>query len=113
MALRKPKPGEYNGPSEEPFNDVSFREDFPTLNDYLTNRSWADGSARITSTLLVFIENDVLKVCINDRDNARSCFVSDATFTGLLEKIELGLKAESLDWRMNRSARSDGRVTPF
>lgn len=111
--LRKPKPGEICGPTDPLFVDRSFAEQFPTLNDYLTVTKWDDGRIRTTATLLIFVDNGSLKVCINDRDNSRSAFVSEATFAALLDTLEAKLTAETLDWRMKgRNGNSPG-YTPF
>lgn len=113
MALRRPMPGEYNGPKEEPFSDRGLESEFPTLYEYLTSRNWADGSARLTTTLLIFVDNGVLRVCVNDRDNNRSAFVTATTLAAALASIETRLCGETMEWRFKAGNAGNASRTPF
>lgn len=113
MALNKPRPGEFNGPRDEPFSDHQMASKYPTLFAYLTDRNWGDGSARLTSTILIFVENGVLRVCINDRDNNRSAFVTGVTLEDALNTVETKLCGETMEWRFKQSFNGNGSKTPF
>jgi len=113
MAIRKPKPGEYNGPVEDPFNDAAFAGDYPTLHEYLFQTAWADGSFRHTSTLSVFTDNGIMKVVINDRDNNRSAFFTGKTWRDIFDKLEAALAGETVDWRFKGGNSVDKMKTPF
>lgn len=101
MAMKKPNvPVEGNGVgSPSRWSDEQFRREYPLLTAYLEDDTWDDGATRETSTLLVFVENGVLKGCFNDRAMSRSVFVSSGSLAGLLEALECGLQDNSLDWR--------------
>ena len=113
MALSKPLPGQYNGPKEVPFLDSAFASEFPTIFEYLTSRQWADGSPRVTSTLLVFLENGVLRICINDRENVRSAFITAPTFGEALASLEAKLCGETLEWRFKNQRTPSGATPPW
>jgi len=101
--LKRPNPGEQFKKDDLPFVDHGFEADYPTLAEYLTADRWDDGKPRTTSTILIFLDGKALKVCLNDRDNNRSVFVSDPTFAGALLKLELGLLQNSLEWRSRQT----------
>lgn len=78
---------------------------YPNLFSYLTQDAWEDGSTRVTSTILFFVERGELKCCISDRDAQRSAFLTGSDFQALLEAVEHGLEEDALDWRQKRLAR--------
>lgn len=71
----------------------------PLLWAHLTDSSWDDGTARQRSTLTVFCDGGLWKVCLNDREGGRSAFQSGETLEAALEATEHGLEADSLPWR--------------
>jgi len=113
MALNRPLPGQYNGPKEERLSDVQWAEEYPTLLSYLSERTYSDNKPRVTSTLLIFVDDGILRICINDRDNNRSAFVTAATFSEALASLESRLLEESLDWRVKSAYTSSKDKTPF
>jgi len=80
-------------------HDKAFASDHPTLWDYLTQLVWEDGTVRRTATLTIFAEDGLLKVCINDRDSARSLWASDETWAGTFEALEALLGDPKAPWR--------------
>jgi hypothetical protein len=58
-----------------------------------------DGGRRQGSTLTLFCSEGSVKLCINDRDLARSCFVSAVGVGEALAALERGLQARTLEWR--------------
>lgn len=72
---------------------------YPALAEYLDADKFPDGSARKTSTLLVFVDDGVLKACVSDRAESRVAFFSASTFEGLLDAVEVGLSTDNADWR--------------
>jgi HKD family nuclease len=107
--LQRPKPGEILGPSDAPFTDSKFAKEFPMLHAMLKETRYDDGNPRVSSTILFFCENGVLRACLNDRDNNRSAFFTDEQFLTLLEVMENGLTSGRVDWRSKR----DAARTPF
>lgn len=106
--LARPKPGELTARNDAPFSDRNFAKDYPTLHEMLTATQYGDNQPRVTSTLLIFVENGILRFCLNDRDNSRSAFFTAETFSDGLEAIDSALLSNKVDWRMkNRTS------TPF
>ena len=111
--LRRPKPGEALGPTEAPFRDELFQKQYPLLHAHLADVHYDDRAPRATSTLLVFCDNSVLRLCLNDRDNNRSVFVTGETLDDALNSLELGLASGRLDWRKRGSHSNGHPATPF
>lgn len=72
---------------------------YPTIMEYLTEDSWDDRTARVTSTLSVFFHEGTLRLSINDRALDRVAFVTATGIEELLAVLEAKLKESSLDWR--------------
>lgn len=72
---------------------------YPALSEYLALDEYPDGTKRVTSTLLLFVEESELKCCLNDRDQSRTCFVTGQTLSEMLDHLEAGLCDENLQWR--------------
>lgn len=111
--VKRPTFGQMNGPTEKPYDDQDFATLFPTLHQYITCTSWEDGKPRTTSTLLFFLENGVMKCCVNDRDNNRSAFFTATTFNDLLLHMETRLSEETADWKIKGNKPSNPGYTPF
>lgn len=111
--ISKPLPGKLLGGGECPWDDPSFAESYPQLASHLRDMTYDDGSQRATSTLLVFCDAGALKLCLNDRDNNRSAFVSKSTLAEGLATLEKGLREGSLEWRRRGDYNNKPMVTPF
>lgn len=111
--LQRPKPGEKSGPVEKAFADAHFSKQYPYLHAMLTSQKYEDGTPRITSTLLIFSDNGVLRFCLNDRDNNRSAFFTDSTFEWILEKVEQSVAMGTVEWKTKGQYNSNGMKTPF
>lgn len=75
---------------------------WPNLTSFLFDTKYDDGSTRITGTLLLFVQDHTLKVCLNDRDAHRSTFLAVDGPLEALDALELGLLEDTLDWRQKR-----------
>lgn len=71
----------------------------PCLWEYLTLTAWESGKPRTTATLLAFVEEGKFKICLNDRENQRAAWVSGATFTEAIDRLEAALIASEAEWR--------------
>lgn len=71
----------------------------PALREMLVASHYPDGSPRVSSTLLVFVEAGVLKCCLNDRDQGQTAWASGSNLLDALGAIESGLQGDSLSWR--------------
>lgn len=72
---------------------------YPAIWEYLTLLVWEGGKKRQPSTLSVFVEDGVIKVALNDRDLARSCYVSGASLEDALGALEKALESGEEGWR--------------
>jgi hypothetical protein len=75
---------------------------YPVLMEFLTATAWEDGAARQTGTVLLFAEDGVFKACVKDRDGQRVSWLSGGTMDDLLSAIDLGLREDSLVWRVEK-----------
>lgn len=111
--MRKPLGTQITNKVGPKFNDKSFQELYPNIYEYLVLKTYDDGSYRQTMTMLIFVDGDTLKACLNDRDNNRSAFVEASTFAGLLDSIEAGLREEDLEWRIKGKADNRGQQPTY
>lgn len=74
----------------------------PTLWDYLTESTYSDGTARRPSTLLFFCEDGLVKVCLHDRDLARSAWSTGKGEEECLATLEAKLVDGSVEWRRDQ-----------
>lgn len=75
---------------------------FPAIWEYLTEVAWESGAARLTSTLMVFSEDGMVKLCFHDRSCARTAWVSHRSLTGALASLDEQLASGHLEWRRDR-----------
>lgn len=81
----------------------AFAAAHPALYAYLTCGQFEDGSERLTSSMSIFCQEGVLKVCLRDPSHRRICFVAGDSFEGVLEALEARLADGGADWRPDRS----------
>lgn len=114
--MKVPSKSAASGNSSSPvvrFDDKGFAEMYPSLMGYLACDRFDDGSPRQTATLLMFFEQGGLKMCLNDRHLSRSAFVTAATFCEVMDKLELGLTNDTLEWRVKSQRTTGNGYTPF
>jgi hypothetical protein len=75
----------------------------PTLWEYLSLASWDDGSARVTSSLLLFVEDGLCKLCLNDRALERTGWASGVTLEAALSAMDASLADGRMEWRKARA----------
>ena len=83
----------------------AFGKQYPSLWEYLTTVSWPDGTARRTSTLLLFSDAGCVKLCLNDRDAELSTWMTGRDPEEALEALEAVLEAGTGEWRANPTKR--------
>jgi len=77
---------------------------FPSIWEFLTLSTWTDGSPRIPGTILLFMDEGSLKVCLKDKNGPRTAFVTGPDPDTLFLAVEEGLAANSLSWRPDKSS---------
>jgi hypothetical protein len=75
---------------------------FPELVEFLTLEKFADGTSRMTGSLLIFVQDGRLKVMFSDREEDLVAFRSFDSLDGLLVACNQDIKQDLLDWRKNR-----------
>jgi hypothetical protein len=90
------------GPGPVGAVDPGFSATYPALWEYLSLGVLPDGP-RQTSTLLVFLEDGMVKMCLHDRDAGVQLFRSADTFSGALEGLEEALESGRADWRPKKT----------
>ena len=75
-----------------------FAENYPHIWRFLKESRRTENFQK-TGCLTVFWEDGVFKVCLNDRPNYRSCFVSHQELAGALRIADRGLRSKGLKWR--------------
>lgn len=89
------------GPAE-PLGPGELLAGFPGLAEWLVLGSWPDGTARVTGTVLLFVEDGRWKAWLNDRDGGMGCFVSGRSPEEVLAAAEKAVGLAGGDWRANR-----------
>lgn len=82
--------------------DTELAANCPALACYLGSDTWEDGEVRQRSSLVMFFEDGVYKVCLSDKDTNMSLWASSRSFLGLSEALEARLTEERVDWRKQR-----------
>lgn len=75
---------------------------YPVLWSHLTQIAWEDGQVRETSSLLVFLQDGMLKGMIRDREAGLCLWQAAGSLVGLLEALEAGLCDPQAEWRVDR-----------
>lgn len=79
----------------------------PTVFDYLTERQYANGDPRRTSTITLFNDGGVLKAVLKDQDAGLDCWVASDSFAGLWAALEAALNDPKHEWRTSRNQAGD------
>lgn len=84
--------------------DAAVQGMFPSLWEYLTAVKYGDGDARVPSTLLIFAEDGMFKVCLNDRDSSAASWSSGSDILGAVASLEGRLASGTAEWRVKPPA---------
>jgi len=71
----------------------------PAVFEYLSGDRYPDGTPRERSTMTTFVEEGCVKVCMSDRDQARTLWRSGKSLEDVLLALEVALQDGSADWR--------------
>jgi len=71
----------------------------PYLHAFMSETEYDGGGVRKTGTLLLFVDQGLLKACLSDRDVQEVTFVSASSLEGILDRLEGGLREGALEWR--------------
>lgn len=98
IGRRVSKPSVDSVQAEPDLSSPVFQESWPDLYKFLTIHR---GSGQMASTgmLTMFIEQRRFKLCVNDRPNARSTFITGPSLTHCFGIADAGLRTGQLKWR--------------
>jgi len=83
-------------------SDATLASSCPALHEFLTLSQLPDGTARTTSTLLVFSESGLWKACLCERDAGLNLWATAESLQGLWDELEARLTAPAVDWRPSK-----------
>lgn len=78
---------------------LEMQADYPALAEYLVLEVFPDGTSRERSTLVVFVEDGLIKVCLSDRHYDRTLWASCETFEDCFASLDAALRGPGADWR--------------
>jgi len=88
------------GSSAPPLVDVKWSEKHPELLAHLAGTPFEDGEPRQSSTITVYLEDGRWKMCLNNREEKLTLWVSGDTWGKALDALEEALTGERPDWRV-------------
>lgn len=111
MSLQKPVPlGDgTRSPVGHSFADSAVPTLFPTLWCFLADVTWSDGSRRMTSTVNLFVEDGMVKLCLSDRDGGKTAWSTGPTLEAAATALESRLTDGTAEWRSKSAKGSGGR----
>ena len=82
--------------------DTGLLKPFGSLQEFMLETAWEDGADRLTATVLLFAEEGLWKLMVNDRDSEAVAFVSGPDARSVFASADKGLAEDTLDWRVSR-----------
>jgi len=82
----------------KPLSRPKFQENYPELLDFLEIPRRSERGFT-TGCMTIFFEDLRFKICLNDRPNKRSVFLSSQELSKCFQLAEAGLMSNSLNWR--------------
>lgn len=82
-----------------------FSTRFMALFEYVSESAWPSGRPRQTSTLMMFVEDGLVKLCLHDRALQRSLWVSGDSWESALTGMEVQLSSGKCEWRKDKPGR--------
>lgn len=80
----------------------------PAVHEFVTAAAHPDGRPRATSTLLLFVEDGVFKVCLSEREHSLTLWASASGVDEALMVLEERLTAQNVEWRRKAQPTNKG-----
>lgn len=80
-------------------DDPRFQKSYPALWEYCTSDQYPDGTRRQRSSMVIFFEESVVKLCLNDKDQLRSLWVTADTVEKVFSTADKALQTAHPPWR--------------
>ena len=106
------RPSNDDGTVQPPLSSPNFRDRWPDLFKFLAQHR-GSGQNPSTGTLTLFLEQGCFKLCLNDRPNARSAFVSGKTIVLAFDAASVGIGRGTINWRQKGYKPAQDRQRQF
>ena len=73
---------------------------YPSVWEHLSSGTYPDGAKRLLSTLTIFVDQEAVKACLNDREQGLTGWASGASVDAVLQSLETALANDTLEWRV-------------
>lgn len=83
-------------------DDADMQKRFPNVFEYLVADTYPDGQVRQRSTVMLIVDADMVKLCLNDKDNGQSLWVSGTSLANALKALEAAVTCPTTVWRENK-----------
>jgi len=83
-------------------DEAEWAQRWPLLLAYMTQDRWEDGTARATSSLLLFKQDGIIKVMLRDKDTGLCLWAAGNGLFASLNAVEGLLCDPKADWRQDR-----------
>lgn len=107
--MKKPDRPSGTPPPRASTGEDEIQRRFPNVYAHLADETWDDGTARVTSTLFVFMEGYRWKCMFKDRAAGLVAFLTADQLLDLFELAERHLVSGTLDWKHDRKPTGRGR----
>lgn len=97
--IEKSRPNRNTSSAFVQARDAWFAKEFPALLEYLTVGELPGGETRQLSSLTLFVEQGIWKLCLAEKDAEVNLFGSGDSVELALANLEERLKAPNVDWR--------------
>jgi len=76
---------------------------FPTLWDHLTQTTWDDGTPRETSSLLLFVQDGMLKAMLRDREAGQCLWTAGVSVATVMFQLDTALSDPNAEWKADKA----------
>ena len=104
--VKRPPSGSQPG-APAPLIHGVVEQRYPDLAKFLTDDQWDDGSFRVLPTMMLFVQDGVWRLWLNDKALSLSAWVTGLDIDAVLMQADQGLASSTLSWR-----RPKGRSSP-
>lgn len=108
--IERSRPRDDGGPAAPTAVCKWLSKSCPAVHEYLTVGVLPSGEVRQPSTLTFFVEGNLFKCCLHEKDANANLFASGTGLEECLDNLEERLTAAVVDWR--RKSGQNGRMPP-
>lgn len=94
--------------SGDNFEDEKFGKQFPAITEFLTVSVLGDGQTRTPSSITMFFEEGLFKLCLSERDRNLTLWATGPTLQDAFKTLEGRLSSPRPEWRRGRQQKGKG-----